>query len=434
MKKTLLVGLLLSGNCFAAQGDAAPASGVNIDSIAREMAIKAKAIQQQALKDPSMTAVLKESEQITDEQREKAQELTADAMQKAASPQTTQQMSSVFGNMKQSDLVAVLGADKSPNTDKPEAAAIGNGMMFLSLSMSDKDLMASLEVAAKYSMPVSFIGLLKGTTTITDTAMQLRKLARKAGVSEDREPQVLLNPVGFEKYGVNVVPTLIRDMGDGTFHRLEGSINIDYFEDAVAQQQGRDRLNNRVGPIWRIEEVNLIDEMKSRMQQIDWEAKKKAAVANFWRNQTMHSLPPASKDESWMIDPTVRVVKDVVDPSGNVLAKAGTVVNPLAQVYAPLRMIVINPQSQLELEWAKKYREKHPFEGQTMILATDYSRDQGWDVMNRANEYLQTRTRLVPRELIERFHLAATPTVVATSGKVFAVQQFAIHPVQESQQ
>lgn len=58
-----------------------------------------------------------------------------------------------------------------------------------------------------------------------------------------------------------------------------------------------------------------------------------------------------------MIDPTVRVVKDVVDPKGNVLAKAGTVVNPLAQVYAPLRMIVINPQSQLELEWAKKYRK-----------------------------------------------------------------------------
>lgn len=165
MKKTLLVGLLLSGNCFAAQGDAAPASGVDIDSIAREMAIKAKAIQQQELKDPSMAAMRKESEQIADEQSEKAQALTADAMKKAASPQTTQQMSAVFGNMKQSDLVAVLGGDKSPDTDKPEAAAMGNGMMFLSLSMSDKDLMASLEVAAKYSMPVSFIGLLKGTTT-----------------------------------------------------------------------------------------------------------------------------------------------------------------------------------------------------------------------------------------------------------------------------
>lgn len=45
----------------------------------------------------------------------------------------------------------------------------------------------------------------------------------------------------------------------------------------------------------------------------------------------------------------MRVVKDMVDPKGNVLAKAGTVINPLAQAYAPLRMIVINPQSQQEL-------------------------------------------------------------------------------------
>ena len=71
--------------------------------------------------------------------------------------------------------------------------------------------------------------------------------------------------------------------------------------------------------------------MKKRALAIDWKAKQDAAVARFWNNQTMHSLPPASKDERWMIDPTVKVVKDVVDPKGNVLAKAGTIVNPLAQ-------------------------------------------------------------------------------------------------------
>ena len=35
-------------------------------------------------------------------------------------------------------------------------------------------------------------------------------------------------------------------------------------------------------------------------------------------------------------------------------------------------MIVISPQSQLELDWTKAYREKNPFAGQTMVLATDY--------------------------------------------------------------
>ena len=128
-------------------------------------------------------------------------------MKKAASSQPAAQIGKVFGDMKQSDLVAVLGGDKAAKNDKPEAMALGQGMMFLSKSMPDKDLMASLEVAAKFSMPVSFIGLLKGSGTITNTAKKLRGLAQQAGMSEDREPQVLLNPIAFEKYAITVVPT-----------------------------------------------------------------------------------------------------------------------------------------------------------------------------------------------------------------------------------
>ena len=82
------------------------------------------------------------------------------------------------------------------------------------------------------------------------------------------------------------------------FHRLEGSINVNYFLDAVAQQEGADRLNQRVGPIWQIEEISLVDEMKKRMEAIDWEAKKTAAVQRFWGNQRMYSLPRQARTSS----------------------------------------------------------------------------------------------------------------------------------------
>ena len=157
---------------------------MDVDALSREMAINAKAIQQQAMKDPTKLVMRTQAEQITDEQHEQAQKITDEAMRKAASVQTTQQIGKVFGNMKQGDLAAVLGADKVSSSDKDKAAALGNGMMFLSMSLPDKDLMASLEVAARYSMPVAFIGLLKGSGTITDTARQLRVIARKAGISE----------------------------------------------------------------------------------------------------------------------------------------------------------------------------------------------------------------------------------------------------------
>ena len=108
MKKTFLVALLLCGDALATQSASSVTPPVDVDAIAREMAIKAKAIQQQARQDPALTAVAQQAEQITDEQQAAAQALTNDAMKKAASSQTAAQIGKVFGDMKQSDLVAVL--------------------------------------------------------------------------------------------------------------------------------------------------------------------------------------------------------------------------------------------------------------------------------------------------------------------------------------
>ena len=100
---------------------------VDVDAIAREMAIKAKAIQQQARQDPALTAVAQQAEQITDEQQAAAQALTNDAMKKAASSQTAAQIGKVFGDMKQNDLVAVLGGDKAARTTSPKQWRLARG-------------------------------------------------------------------------------------------------------------------------------------------------------------------------------------------------------------------------------------------------------------------------------------------------------------------
>jgi hypothetical protein len=76
MKKTFLVALLLCGDALATQSASSVTPPVDVDAIAREMAIKAKAIQQQARQDPALTAVAQQAEQITDEQQAAAQALT----------------------------------------------------------------------------------------------------------------------------------------------------------------------------------------------------------------------------------------------------------------------------------------------------------------------------------------------------------------------
>ena len=71
MKRTLLAGLLLSCNPVLAQEQ--PSAPMDVDALSREMAINAKAIQQQAMKDPTKLVMRTQAEQITDEQHEQAQ-------------------------------------------------------------------------------------------------------------------------------------------------------------------------------------------------------------------------------------------------------------------------------------------------------------------------------------------------------------------------
>ena len=51
--------------------------------------------------------------------------------------------------------------------------------------------------------------------------------------------------------------------------------------------------------------------MKQAAANIDRETKKKQAVKRFWKNYKTIELPQATEERQWLIDPTVRVVKDI---------------------------------------------------------------------------------------------------------------------------
>lgn len=414
MKKALLVVLTLFGNSAAVYAED------DYSQIAADIASSTKAIQEAAASSAVNTQIVRDADRIVAQQKDAANKLSRQVLESVNRDNTQRQIQKVFANLpeKQRLQLTAVSTQTAPKVQR-------NGMLFVSMSMPTPSLMSALQVAADHDIPVSFIGLIKGTKQVPDTIMVLKKLAKKAKLTT--EPEVLLNPVDFVKYGINVVPTLIKDDGAGHFHRLEGSINADYFYDAINLEEADGKyVNQRVGPTWQIEEKNLIDEMKDRFAAIDWEAKKREAVQRFWQHQKFTDLPAAVKDEKWMIDPTVKVLKDMKDKSGAVIYRAGDVINPLEKAPLPLRMIIINPVSQPEIEFVKRYRKEHPFQGQTILMGTNFTRDKGWDVMQNVSTALNGRVQLMPKEVAARFQLSGTPAVIETKGKVFGVQQFAV--------
>lgn len=386
--------------------------------VASDIAAKTKTIVEANKNNPELEQFKNKSQQATEQQNEIAKAVTETAMNNARSGQTQAQIRKVFPNLKPEELKTVVGGQTSQ-----ESIVYKGPILFLSLSMPEPAIKEAFRVAVEKHIPIDFIGLVTKSPRLQDSVMYLRSIAKEAGVSE--EPWVQLAPNDFVKYGVNMAPTLVQDEGNGHFHRLEGSLNVDYFNEQVkSAQSDHSYLNDKAGPSFPIKETSLIDDLKERMNQIDWEAKKKQAVDRFWQNQYFTDLAPAQKNESWGIDPTARVKSDVTNREGQVIARQGDVTNPLALPHLPVRMIVINPLRPEELDFVKEYRTKHPFQGQTVIMGTTFTRDRGWDVLKNTTETLKARIYLAPQVLVERFKLTGTPAVIETADKIFHVQQF----------
>ena len=95
-----------------------------------------------------------------------------------------------------------------------------------------------------------------------------------------------------------------------------------------------------VGPVYEIIEPDLIVEMKSRARDVASSAEfqqlmrdgQQRSIARVLNPDPVQGLSPAFRSRSFYYDPTIVVERDILAPDGQVIAAAGTRVNPLEQV------------------------------------------------------------------------------------------------------
>lgn len=249
----------------------------------------------------------------------------------------------------------------------------------------------------------------------------------------DPLPNLVIDPGLFRDFQVDVVPTLVALGGDGErlpdtreVARVAGLSALHWLEQRIAQGERGDQ--GQRGPVAAIAERDLIEMMQARVAAIDWEARKTAAIERFWQGRVFIDLPPAPQARTRTIDPRVVVTEALRDAQGAVLVEAGTVLNPLDQVPFTQALIIFDPLAPGQLGTLEARLPQ--LAGQAGIqrltyLATRMDREAGWEGYTQLSNRFEAPIYLVTPEIVERFELEHTPSIVTSDGQRFVVRELA---------
>ncbi|BDQ68432.1 MULTISPECIES: TrbC family F-type conjugative pilus assembly protein [Shewanella] len=291
--------------------------------------------------------------------------------------------------------------------------------MFVSLSMPRASLIDALKNAASSNVTVYINGMFEGDKNILET------MARLDEMSKDMlfKPTVKFGPTWFKKYNIQRVPALVYDDAKSQII-MTGMTQMAFFNEKVATvKQSADF--GEYGATFPVKELSLIEQIKRRMETIDWEQKKQAATQNYWKKRAKFPLELAAKDDVFYIDPTVTIKRDVINRAGVVLARAGSKFNPLAEMpNAYLRLYILDPTDPKQLAWLDTKKESFDYRDQIIINQLDAER--GWDGLAELRRRYGRDVFLLEQELITKFALKAVPSIVSMENNFIKVSEYSV--------
>lgn len=290
-----------------------------------------------------------------------------------------------------------------------------DGALFISFSMPRQALIDSFKIAKEHNLTILLRGMINGSNHIMDTMKLVQQLSAVSKV----EPKVGINPLRFTEFNVTHVPAIVVT-SLGTSHVITGTLDMEYVKSQI--ESGAD-TTEPAGQVFNIDEPDMVEQMKEAAANINWDDKQKKAKERFWKKYKTHELPFASDSEQWLIDPTTRVVSDIKNGQGQVLAYAGEVVNPLHKFPAKLTIFVINPYSESQMKWVKE--KINTVGGMFQVHITHVDKKEGWDDYGDIRKKLGAPAFVLPEQVISKFKVKATPTIIQTRNDgLLQVQQF----------
>lgn len=300
--------------------------------------------------------------------------------------------------------------------------------MFFTLGMDESELKALFQTAYHYEdMPLHLMlrGIPPGMA-LDEALLMINKIA----ADYNDKINIEINPKAFRQFGVSSVPTLV---WGNTPSR--GGLHCEYAEyakviginDPSYLSKTRAHLAPRnfgvKGPTDEIAEPDLLAQMHAKIMSIDWETKKKQALANYWKNYDFPELTPARSSRTRIVDAQVVATQDIKDHQGNVLVKAGETREPLSVLSWRSDLIVFDATKSEQVDWAEV--EVRARAGtRPIVIASKIDEVDGFKQLYALSErFGQPVYALVP-ELVTTFQLEYVPAVVTAKHMDYVVMEF----------
>lgn len=296
-------------------------------------------------------------------------------------------------------------------------------IIFISFSMSRGQIRSALKEAKRVNARVLIKGFIKGTTHITETTNRLMALV------EGEQPAIQIDPTEFKKWAVTKVPVIAYYDGERSI-RAAGVINFDWLDREINGLPESTKLYafGEQGEVRPVVEIDLIEMMKDKLSEYDFEKRRKETWDNYWARSynAKLDLPKAEKTETWYIDPTVKVLEDITTPEGTVLAQKGQVMNPLTDIHAPFKYLVFNPNDKEQVAWAKQKLKDNITIGNVKLMVTHIDAAGGWKAYQDLKKEMNWHIFQVPEVLVERFMLSGVPVEIGEHNGLFKITQEAL--------
>ncbi len=345
----------------------------------------------------------------------------------AASPLTTQDEIWLRDSQKR----ALLDNYLNGPAEQPQKAPSGAFYtIYLSESMGEARINQALALVRAFNANggqarIVFRGMLPHES-FGDAMRRLVQRIKKTGMES---VPVQIDPTAFRRHKIAWVPTIVRVESGAPTDRVEGTFNPNYIVNRREQTQDRSGAfvdYPREGDVYEIAEVDLIEHMQKQLTAMDWDEKRRDAMKRYWTRQQFIQLPPAERDQSYSIDPTIVVDEDFY-LEGRLIHVKGTRLSPFDHVPMVKRYLVFNASRPAEVTYAKQMLSGSQG-GDWMLIASEFPEDSVLDDVMALQDEIQGAIYLLDEKVRERFKVKATPTLIEPDSKkkVFRVTEVAL--------
>jgi conjugal transfer pilus assembly protein TraW len=293
--------------------------------------------------------------------------------------------------------------------------------VFVSLSLGDAVLREIFqEASGRDDVTVVFRGVPEGNS-ITDGIRRIHRILKEL----ESVPNVTIDPTKFRELHINAVPELVLFSDGAVVARAKGITGIDAF--LTRANSGLSGDMGKLGPVAVVTEPDLIEVMRSKLATLDLAGRMSNAMQRYLGEVDFVRIPRATEARVREVDPTVYVRRDIKDASGQILAAAGTQINPLDKVPFRSRIIVFDAMTATERLLARRLiREAR---SKAILLTTRLDREAGWEGLRQLEDELRAPVFLLTEEVRRRFRIERTVSVVEARGMTFEVREVpAIEP------